>query len=208
MGAGGLSPEAAGARLCAAAAHDLAVRQQLLDRGVLAQGYHPEMRAVHEANADLLGAIVSELGWPDALRFGQDAASAAWLIVQHAIGRPDLQRSALERMRASDAAPWQCAKLEDRIAFFEGRPQRFGTQFDWNDAGEMVPWHIADPDRVDALRAEAGLPPLAEQAAAMRANAGAPPPDLAARAREAAAWLVETGWRSPGDSLASASSRD
>jgi len=204
VGAGGLTPATAAEQLVAAAAHDLAVRQQLWERGALADGYHDEMRAVHEANADLLGAVHAEFGWPDAARFGEAAASAAWLIVQHAIGRPALQRRALALMRASGAAPWQCAKLEDRIAFFEGRPQRFGTQFDWNDAGEMVPWRIADPERVEALRAEVGLPSLAEHAAAMRANAGAPPADLAARARESAQWLVETGWRASADSLASA----
>lgn len=208
MGASGLTAEAVGERLCAAASHDLEVGQRLLESGELANGYHREMRAVHEVNADLLAAVLGEWGWPDAARFGEAVANAAWLIVQHAIGRPALQRRALDLMRTAGAPPWQCAKLEDRIAFFEGRPQRFGTQFDWNDAGEMVPWWIAGPDRVEALRAEAGLPPLAEHAAAVRASAGAPPADLAGRARESAAWLVETGWRSPADGLASVRGRD
>lgn len=204
MGTSSLTPETAAEQLVAAAAHDLAVRQQLVERGALGDGYQSEMRAVHEANADLLCALVAEFGWPDAARFGEAAAGAAWLIVQHAIGRPMLQRRALELMRASGAAPLHCAKLEDRIAFFEGRPQRFGTQFDWNDAGEMAPWRIADPNRVEALRSEVGLPPLAELAAAVRASAGAPPANLAARASEYAQWLVETGWRTSADSLASA----
>ena len=43
--------------------------------------------------------------------------------------------------------------LDDRIRVFEGRLQRYGTQYDWNDAGTaMVPMvGVEDPETVDAF---------------------------------------------------------
>jgi hypothetical protein len=38
-----------------------------------------------------------------------------------------------------DAPALQAAMLEDRIRAFEGRPQRYGTQFDWDANGEPSP---------------------------------------------------------------------
>ena len=56
---------------------------------------------------------------------------------------------------------WHPAYLEDRIAMYEGRPQRFGTQ--WIDDprdGRGRPWTLADAGRIDELRASVGLPGL------------------------------------------------
>ena len=43
---------------------DHRVRAELAADGSLFDGYHPRMRAVHEANAERLAAILSERGWP------------------------------------------------------------------------------------------------------------------------------------------------
>ena len=101
-------------------------------------------------------------GWPDEAIAGKDGAEAAWLIVQHAIGEPEFQREMLRLLRASGTAKrvplWQAAYLEDRIAMYEGRPQRFGTQ--WIDDpidGRIRPWSLAEPDRVNELRTAMGL---------------------------------------------------
>ena len=56
---------------------------------------------------------------------------------------------------------WHAAYLEDRIALYEGRSQRFGSQ--WLDDprdGRRLPWKLVDPERVNELRASAGLGPL------------------------------------------------
>ena len=37
-----------------------------------------------------------------------------------------------------EVPPLQPAMLEDRIRTFEGRPQRYGTQFDWDADGERA----------------------------------------------------------------------
>ncbi len=48
-----------------------------------------------------------------------------------------------------------------------GEPQTYGTQMGCTSDGEPQPAPLADPGRVDALRAEAGLPPLEEYLAEM-----------------------------------------
>lgn len=185
--------------LLAMTAEDAATRERLATDGSLFHGYHPEMRAVHERNADRLAAIVAEYGWPGPALVGRAAADAAWLVAQHAISRPALMRAVLELLRRSDhagaAEPWQLAMLEDRIRVFEGRRQRFGTEFDWDDKGELSPKPIEEPARVDAYRAGAGLPPLAQAIAEHRARGESRPGDAAKREAEAAEFARQVGWR-------------
>src|SRR5580700_2618049 len=109
--------------------------------------------------------IAAVHGWPDEAIAGKDGAEAAWLIVQHPIGEPEFQREMLRLLRACGDAkrvpPWQVAYLEDRIAMYEGGPQRYGTQ--WIDDpldGRIRPWNLAEPDRVNELRTTVGLGPL------------------------------------------------
>ena len=185
-------------RLLALRDHDQAVRSRLAADGSLFQGYHPEMQDVHEANATELQAIAAAHGWPTAALVGEDGAEAAWPVAQHAIGLPDFQRACLETLRVSDAPAWQAAYLEDRIRVLEGRPQLYGTQFDWDADGRMSPEPIEDPDRVDERRAAVDLPPLADAIEKARRGAGHEPvpADLEARRREREAWAREVGWRS------------
>jgi hypothetical protein len=184
--------------LLAMAAEDLRVRERLERDGSLFEGYHPKMRAVHERNADRLAAVIAEHGWPGAELVGAEAAQAAWLIVQHAISRPALMRSVLVLLTDAGGVPrWQAAMLEDRICVFEGRAQRFGTAFDWDEQGEMSPRPIEEPEQVDRYRAEVGLPPLAQVTAEHRRQAEREPrpTNLAARNAEADAFAHEVGWR-------------
>lgn len=183
-------------RLLAMARRDHDTRSRLAADGRLYDGYNAEMQAVHEANAAELAAIV-ETGWPPREQVGAEAADAAWLVAQHAIGLPDFQRRCLVMIAAAPDAPrWQAAMLEDRIRTFEGRAQRYGTAFDWDAEGEMSPQPIEDPAGVDARRASVGLPPLAEAIARHRAATAATPrpADFAARQREADAWRRRVGW--------------
>jgi hypothetical protein len=185
------------------AEEDLRVRSELSADGSLFQGYHPDMRAVHDRNAARLARIMDEHGWPGEREVGPDGAEAAWLIVQHAIAQPVLQRRTLEALLAAAARgevpAWQVAMLEDRVRIFEGRPQRYGTQFDWDPAGQMSPLPVDDPDGVDARRQSVGLRPLAVEIAArreeVRRSAESPPDDSAGRRRAWEEWLREVGWR-------------
>ena len=185
------------------ARRDTETRARLAETGALFDGYHDAMRAVHEANADWLLAIVQQVGWPAVDAVGDAAAEAAWLIAQHAISKPHAMRrfaALLENAVARGVAPgWQLATLTDRIRTLEGRPQRYGTQFDWDESGELSPLPVEDAANVDTRRAALGLNTLAERTAQMRARAEAegetPPVDLAARKAEADRWALAIGWR-------------
>ena len=185
--------------LIAMRAEDVRVRAELADADELGGAYVPRMEAVHVKNAARLGEILDRHGWPAADIAGEDGSEAAWLIAQHAIGEPELQRRAFRL--AHDCASegrtpaWHWAYLEDRIAMYEGRPQRFGTQWidDPND-GRIRPWRLADAERINELRASVGLPelpPIPERG-----------PDLPADRREEIlqnhrwwqGWLVSKGW--------------
>jgi len=110
---------------------DLQVREKLLNEGALAGGYHPEMEAVHKKNAVRLTEIIDEIGYPSKSKVGEKATEAAWLIVQHAISEPALMRRCRELItEADDGNPQNLAYLYDRICYFEGKPQKYGSQFD------------------------------------------------------------------------------
>ncbi len=185
------------------AEEDLRVRSELAADRSLFQGYHPRMREVHDANAARLRTILDSRGWPGERQVGREAAKAAWLIVQHAIGQPAFQRRTLALVQAAvsrgDAPAVQAAMLEDRIRTFEGRPQRYGTQFDWDPSGQLSPLPIEKPSEVDDRRREVGLEPLEHAVEARRAEARKEgeeaPADWSTRQREMEAWAREVGWR-------------
>lgn len=182
---------------------DRRVRAELVASGELFDGYSPQMAEVHRRNGKRLETIVREFGWPGKSLVGRQGADAAWLVLQHAIGNPPLQRGCLPLLResaeAGEIAPDQVAFLEDRIAVFEGRPQRYGTQFDWDENGELSPLPLLDPEGVDRHRAAVGLGPLAERIEQARRRAqrerDSPPADLEKRRREQLAWAKSVGWR-------------
>src|SRR5262249_50196693 len=105
----------------------------------------------------------------------------------------------LGAIASGDASALDAAYLSDRIAVFEGRPQTFGTQFDWDAQGQLSPAPIRDPQTIEERRASIGLPPLADSIAEMRASAAADvevaPADLAQRREQFEAWARRVGWR-------------
>lgn len=195
--------ESWGPLLVAAARRDLDTRTRLAASGELFNGYHPEMEAVHDENAALLTRVFDDIGWPGRREYGDDGAGAAFLILQHAIGHPDLQRRGLtlllDAIPEGQANPLDVAYLSDRISIFEGGAQTFGTQFDWDANGQLSPATVRDPETLDERRASVGLPPMAETIAHMRADAAAEgdtaPTDLAERRAAYDAWARKVGWR-------------
>ena len=189
--------------LLAMAAEDKRVVKELTLSGTLEEGYDPHMEAVHRANAERLRAIVAEHGWPGRALVGDEAAKAAWLVAQHAVGEPAFQREALRLLREAadrdDVPRWMGAYLEDRIAYHEGRPQRYGTQLVHDDEGLPVPYDLADPDEADALRRAAGMEPLSAAVRRHRERATRltlSPEKRAQKERDYQEWLRRVGWRS------------
>lgn len=184
------------------ARRDLATRERLAADGSLFDGYNPEMQAVHEENAAALAELIDRHGWPTIARASEDGSEAAWLVAQHAISLPDFCRRCLgELQRAAEAGEvprWQPAYLEDRIRVYEGRLQRYGISFDWDEQGQLSPRPIEDAEHVDERRASVGLGPLSQAIARHRESAATQPKpaDLARRRADMEDWARRTGWRS------------
>jgi hypothetical protein len=180
-------------------AEDSSVREQLAREGLLGDGYEPRMEAVHQRNATRLEAIVEQHGWPGRTLAGDDGAEAAWRTLQHAIGRPDLIRRYFPLLQQAAAAgeipAWQPAYVLDRIRFFEGKPQVYGTQYDWDDEGYSRLWPVEDAQHVNERRKSVGLPPLAETGARSRLQKPLSPEQVQARREAMTAWARSVGWR-------------
>lgn len=189
--------------LAGMAAEDQRVRAELAWDGHLFRGYHPRLAEVHSRNAERLRQIIDQHGWPGRTLVGERGARAAWLVLQHASAYPQLMRSGLQLMReasvAGEASAAEVAVLEDRIRILEGRPQLYGTQYDWDERGEMSPLPIEDAKGVDDRRLAIGLPRLGESTKRVREGSRAAgelaPGDVAQRRQEADTWARMVGWR-------------
>lgn len=175
---------------------DHQMRNLLIEKGVLSDTYHPEMEKVHLANAKKLKALIAKNGFPVLSNAGETGVRLSWLIIQHSISWPDFMKECLIEIRLAagqnDYPLELLAYTEDRVAYFEGRPQLYGTNADWID-GELKTTPIEDPSKVNLRRKGMGLPPLAEVLNV--SSLERPPKDPAKKAKEFDEWLVKVGWR-------------
>ena len=155
-------------RLVRRGALDQAGRMRLGDGDVSA--LPPEQRAaafaaisavidpVDRANQQALMAMVPQDGWFLRSRYGDEAASAAFHIVQH--GGEALWRRflpVLEPLVTTGEVEGEAyAKMFDRLAVSEDRPQRYGTQFVCVD-GRWTLAPLEDEGRVEEWRAGLGI---------------------------------------------------
>jgi hypothetical protein len=185
--------------LVAMQAEDHRVRDELAAEGILGEGYEPRMERVHLHNAARLESIVAEFGWPGRALVEEDGAEAAWQILQHAISRPDLMRAYLpllnQAAKKGDIPEWQPAYVLDRIRFFEGKPQVYATQYDWDEQGFSQLWTVEEPEGVNDRRRSVGLPPLAETGARARVQKPLPLEEVQARRKAMDEWARSVGWR-------------
>lgn len=152
-----VQPEYA-AQLIRLAEKDLSVRERLSREKKLIGGYHPEMEKIHRENAEMLRKIIREIGFPGISKVGREASEAAWLIAQHAIAEPAFMKSFFKLMtdHIGDVNTKHWAYLYDRIQYFQGKPQRFGTQL--NADGSIYP--VTDLEKLNTLRSEYDLPAI------------------------------------------------
>jgi hypothetical protein len=139
-----------------------------------------EILRVDRRNAKRLKEIIDEHGWPGRSLVGDRASRSAWLIAQHADHDPKFQKRVLELMEAmpdGEVEESDAAYLTDRVLVAEGKPQRYGTQFECRK-GELVPrTPINDEDTVDERRADVGMQPLDEYKASFKDVYGDCPED-------------------------------
>ncbi|VXB03694.1 DUF6624 domain-containing protein [Brevundimonas sp. G8] len=114
--------------------------------------------AISDETVATVLSLVPPEGWFSNVAYGQDAATGAFLVIQHA--DTALQKRFLPALEAmaerGEALKWQYAMMYDRIAVAENRTQRYGTQMQCV-AGRMVPSPTEDPERLEQRRAPMGF---------------------------------------------------
>lgn len=180
-----LASNAAGQELDAllrrAGERDQAVRREMMrwmqHQPVVADSLYAASLRMEEADAEnqrFVAELLGTHGWPDGV--SDEANEAIWLVIDHA--DLEMQRRFLpiieEQVRVGRISMSSYATLLDRILMREGRPQRYGTQTVMRNCtlvdGEMQAaeqaicylWPVASPERLDSLRAAAGLEPIGE----------------------------------------------
>lgn len=181
---------------------DLALRAKLVKSGKLGVGYNEDMKELHNKNAKILNDIIDIIGYPTTDKVGKEANEATWLIIQHSIEQPEFMKkcAALLEVAISEnkADPIYLAYLTDRIAVFEGKPQLYGTQFDWDENGDLSPNPFDNISKVNERRGSIGLNTLKEQTEIIRKQAEnenqSPPKDFEIRKQEIEEWKRYVGW--------------
>ena len=178
-------------------AHDQAVRAELTAAGDLNLTYHQRLEEIHRANASRLRQMIAVFGWPGFALVGEKGAKAAWRIALHSIAEPPFMRQCRNLLDAAsqngDVPRWQFAIIDDRIRVYEGLPQRYGTQLRPGPKG-LEPHPLENEGRVNSMRMQAGLPPLARTLAQARAQPQPPATDQATRDAAELEFRRAVGW--------------
>jgi hypothetical protein len=181
---------------------DLALREKLIQSGQLSNGYNEEMKELHNGNAKILSEIIDTIGYPTLDKVGKEANEATWLIIQHSIGQPEFLKKCVKLLEKAvsenKADPKSLAYLTDRIAVFEGKEQLYGTQFDWDEHGDLSPNPFDDINKVNKRRKSIGLNTIEEQTEIIRRQAKnekqSPPTEFENRKQEIEEWKRNVGW--------------
>ena len=181
---------------------DLTLREKLVQRGQLSEGYDKEMNELHNKNAKVLNDIIDAIGYPTIDKVGKEANEATWLVIQHSIGQPEFMKKCVGLLEIAvsenKADSKNLAYLTDRIAVFEGKPQLYGTQFDWDKFGNLSPNSFDDLNKVNERRKSIGLNTIEEQTEIIRARVKSenqsPPKDFEKRKQEIEQWKKNVGW--------------
>lgn len=181
---------------------DLVLRDKLVKSGQLSEGYNEEMKELHNRNAKTLNDIIDTIGYPTIDKVGKEANEATWLVIQHSIGQPVFMKKCAKLLESAvsenKADPKYLAYLTDRIAVFEDKPQLYGTQFDWDEYGNLSPNLFDHVTKVNERRKAIGLNTLEEQTEIIRKQVKnenqSPPPDFEKRKKEIEEWKKTVGW--------------
>ncbi|MBR1883053.1 MAG: tetratricopeptide repeat protein [Muribaculaceae bacterium] len=125
-----------------------------------------EMQRVDSINQAAICQILDTRGFVGSDRVG-NACTVFWLVIQHAplaLQKKYFPHFKLAAQRG-DLAWGEVAMMDDRIAMFEGRPQKYGSQI---VDGKLYP--LLDPNKVDSWRQEVGMQPLADYLRMMGAS--------------------------------------
>ena len=123
-----------------------------------------EMAAIDSENMSALKTIIKDRGWPGSNIVGEEAAKAAFLILQHASLQDQEEFLPLFKTAVSEgnALPRNLALLEDRVRLAKGLKQLYGSQVSAGPDGVVRLDPIENPETVNQRREAIGLPPIEE----------------------------------------------
>jgi hypothetical protein len=143
------------------------LRAELLQRAAArnrANPNDPRTAEVDEANARWMTGVLDRFGWPGWAAVGTEGARAAWTVAQH--GSPELRSRALPLLAAAvivaDADPVCLAYLIDRVLVTDGRPQLFGTQYEYQAGSGLRRCPVDHQQRVEHRLRHLGIDAAAE----------------------------------------------
>ena len=94
-----------------------------------------KVAALDSDNLRWLQTLIARQGLPTAHQVGISGMHWTWILAQHADLEPRFQRTLLlafeKRFAAGELPAEDLARLTDRVLVNSGRPQQYGTQFDW-----------------------------------------------------------------------------
>lgn len=116
-------------------------------------------------NQSALEVLIKAKGWPTISQVGSRAATAAFLVIQHAdLTWQQQYLPIIHYLCKKSEARWQdYALMYDRVQTAAGKTQRYGSQVQFNpqtNKHELLP--LEDASMVDEWRRDAGLQPLSE----------------------------------------------
>lgn len=155
------SPASLRSELIRRAAVDQHARAQLL-ADPRSQEAHARVLQADQDNTAYMRSVLARCGWPRRSEVGDQAATAAWLLTQHADMDPQYQVIAGQQMKtavhAGEASGEHLAVLVDRNRRLNDQPQVYGMQFARTPAATIRFYDIVNPADLDRRRKEIGLP--------------------------------------------------
>lgn len=133
-------------------------------------GLQHVMLEMDRFHTQVLQKIIELHGWLTIDKFGKQADSQAWLLVQHADDDIGFQKYCLQllekALQEKQTSPAHYAYLYDRVALNSeeyGYKQRYGTQLSMTDDGQfIIRSYEGSLEDVDKRRQEVGLSTLAQ----------------------------------------------
>ncbi len=147
---------------------------------ILSMGYQEQLmrtgklemnQTLRIEHLESLKKIVGTIGWPTIQQVGASASHMAWSIVQHADFDLKYQKLVLDVLKQANQGQIMISEipfLTDRILLNEGKKQLYGTQYEVDKQGNIIPRPIKSLNDVDERRKEYGLIPFNEYLASLK----------------------------------------
>ncbi len=124
--------------------------------------YARHLTTIDSVLATRMAEILDRFGLPRRSMVGAAGSDAAMLIVQHCWSLQERVLALAEALPPGQLSPQALAMLDDRVRVHQGKPQRFGTQFNAGADGIFRFAPASDLPGLAVRRAQAGLPPLTQ----------------------------------------------